>query len=188
MKPSSGLRSSGCRMWSESLNWHKTLSFIGGPMLIDTQLFSMLQRPLQEARIPKLKEIFLITWPCRAYPFTGVVNLRWRQRSVNKKNKNKMYQIHSEYAYERDVEMKISDLFSAIQCNRFFLYLSITTTYLVLNSKKFRIFPPLSYLPFCAVKMQNKYFNWWRPKTKDFYWVQRSYKAIIYFCVSWKYL
>ena len=89
MKPSSGLRLSGCRMWSESLNWHKTLSFIGGPMLIDTQLFSTLQRPLQEARIPKLKEIFLITWPCRAYPSTGVVNLRWRQRSVNKKTRTK---------------------------------------------------------------------------------------------------
>ena len=70
-------------MWSESLSWHNTLSLIGGAMLIDTQLFSMVHRLLQEARIPKFKEIFLITWPCRAYPSTGVVNLRCRQRSVD---------------------------------------------------------------------------------------------------------
>ena len=70
-------------MWSESLSWHNTLSLIGGPMLIDTQLFSMVHRPLQEASIPKFKEIFLITWPCRACPSTGVVNLRCRQRSVD---------------------------------------------------------------------------------------------------------
>jgi len=90
VKPSRGLTSSGCWMSSELLNWHKTLSFIGGPMLIDTQLLSIVHRPLQESRIPVFKDIFLITWPCRAYPSTGVVNLRCRQRSVDKQNKTKI--------------------------------------------------------------------------------------------------
>ena len=57
-------------------------------MLIDTQFLSMVHRPLQEARIPRLKEIFLITWSCKAYPSTGVVNLRCRQRSADTKTKN----------------------------------------------------------------------------------------------------
>ena len=57
-------------------------------MLIDTQLLSMVHRPLHEARIPRLKEIFLITWPCKAYPSTDVLNLRCRQRSVDTKTKD----------------------------------------------------------------------------------------------------
>lgn len=61
VNPSLGLRSSGCRMRSESLNWHKTRSFIVGPMLIDIQWRSIVHRPMQELRIPTLKEIFLIT-------------------------------------------------------------------------------------------------------------------------------
>ncbi len=62
-------------------------------MLIDTQLLSMVHRPLQEACIPKLKEIFLITWSCRAYPSIGVVNLRCRQRSAYTRNENETTKI-----------------------------------------------------------------------------------------------
>ena len=34
-------------MWSASFSWHKSVSPLGGPMLNDTQLLSMVQRSLQ---------------------------------------------------------------------------------------------------------------------------------------------
>ena len=64
-------------------------------MLIDTQLLSMVHRPLHEARIPRLKEIFLITWSRKAYPLIGVLNLRCRQISADIRNTNKMAQKHT---------------------------------------------------------------------------------------------
>lgn len=63
------------------------MSLIGGPMLNDTQELSMVQRLLQRLCIFStryiFKEIFLITWPCNAYPSIGAVNLRCRQRPVS---------------------------------------------------------------------------------------------------------
>jgi len=150
MKPSRGLRSSGCRMWSESLNWHKTLLFIGGPMLIDTQLFSMVHCPLQEARVPKFKEIFLITWPCRAYPSTAVVNLRCRQRSAKKKKLkkqkrlSKISKIHA-WVYKRDV----NENFASFRCS-----FCLENSNLLCGQKIHVIFFLHSRNFFCIVHMQ----------------------------------
>ena len=71
-------------MWSESLSWQRTLSFVGGPMLIDTQVSSTAHRSLQVSCIPTLNDIFLNTWPSRAKPSTDVANFRRRQRPAVK--------------------------------------------------------------------------------------------------------
>ncbi len=83
------MRSSGCRMWSELLNWQRlTPSFAGGPMLIDTHVLSPPHKALHSNRTSSIAIVmFSITWPCRAKPSTGLGNLRVRQpRSANNDN------------------------------------------------------------------------------------------------------
>ena len=69
-------------MWSELLSWHRlALSFVGRPILIDTHVLSMPHRLLHSKRTSSngmRKEMFPITWPCRANPSTGLTNLRLR--------------------------------------------------------------------------------------------------------------
>ena len=55
-----GWRSLGWCQWSELLNSHITLSFIGGPTLIDTHSLSMTHRYSHDAYIPM--ERFKNTW------------------------------------------------------------------------------------------------------------------------------
>ena len=96
MKPFSGLRSSGCCTWSESLSWQITFSLIGGPMLNDTQVVSIRHRFLQSLPIfgPKYRVMFLITWPCRAYPSIGFGNESRRQRPESNDNNTHQYQFN----------------------------------------------------------------------------------------------
>ena len=77
IKPAIGFRSFGCCLWSESLSWHKTVSFITGPMLIDLHLLSMVHRFLQWLCIciPAYNVMFVITWPTSACPSICSKNL-----------------------------------------------------------------------------------------------------------------
>lgn len=78
VKPGRGFRSLGCKEWSESLSSHITLSFIGGPVLIDMQRLSTTHWTLQGLRVSSCSVRFLITWPWREYPFFTEVNLTCR--------------------------------------------------------------------------------------------------------------
>ena len=51
---------------------------------MDRQVSSMVHRSLQVSRIPTFSEIFLITWPSRAKPSTGLANFRRRQSPERK--------------------------------------------------------------------------------------------------------
>ena len=84
IKSAIGFRSFGCCNWSESLIWHKTLSLLLGPMLIDVHLSSIVHQFLQWLYIciPTGNEMFLRTWPTNAYPYVGCRNTRRRQLSV----------------------------------------------------------------------------------------------------------
>ena len=85
--PSRVSRSLGCWMWSESLSWHKTWSFIGGPTLYDTQLSFKVHRPLQELRIPNPKVMFVMTWLTSALLWNGEPSESRRQWSGKTKVK-----------------------------------------------------------------------------------------------------
>ena len=84
IKSAIGFRSFVCCNWSESLIWHKTLSLLLGPMLIDVHLSSIVHQFLQWLYIciPTGNEMFLRTWPTNAYPYVGCRNMRRRQLSV----------------------------------------------------------------------------------------------------------
>ena len=85
MKPAADFRSSGCCTWSESLSWHKTLSFFSGSMFIDVHLSSIAHQFLQWLFIciPIGNEMFFKTWPTNAYPVIGFRNLSRLQPSVS---------------------------------------------------------------------------------------------------------
>ena len=84
-KSSIGFISFGYFNWSGSLSWHRTLSFLAWPMLIDRHLCSMIHRFLQWLFMcgPMIKVIFAKTWPTKAKPLLGSWNLTRLQINEN---------------------------------------------------------------------------------------------------------
>ena len=84
-KSSIGFISFGCFNWSESLSWHRTLSFLTWLMLIDRHFCSMIHRFLQWLFMcgPINNVILAKTWPTKAKPRLGSENLTRLQISEN---------------------------------------------------------------------------------------------------------